>query len=369
MTRLKRPMKIAGRGWQVWATAMVAAALFAGTFTGPARACTSLVQEAPDGPVFGANLDLLVPADGLIVINRRGVAKENTRKDVGGRTMKWVSRFGSVSFDTAGRGFPWSGMNEAGLVVSGMEDMADEYPEADGRAPFDIGSWTQYMLDTCATVDDVIALDTVIRPETDNGRPSHFLVADARGGRAAIEYVEGKLVVHRGDGLPNVAMTNIPYDRAQRAFERGGPRWWWSNPGQSAERFATAAKRASSYDPEQSGNVVNYVFQTLSMVSNQRTQWSVAYQIEKRMIWFRTTRHPASKWLSLGTFDFSCDAPSRMLDVLTLAQGNVEEEFMPYDRSTNLRVFSTMLARLGIRISPEDAVDLMKTYEGFTCAK
>ena len=50
--------------------------LLAGLFTGRARACTSFVQETPDGPVFGTNLDLLVPADGLIVVNRRGIAKE-----------------------------------------------------------------------------------------------------------------------------------------------------------------------------------------------------------------------------------------------------------------------------------------------------
>lgn len=352
---------------------LLAAAVFLLLLTGPltarVRACTSFIQETPEGPVFGTNLDLLVPADGLIVVNRRGIAKEYFRKGIDGKTKKWVSKYGSVSFDTAGRGFAWSGMNEAGLVISGMEDMASEYPEPDGRAPFDIGSWTQYVLDTCATVDDVIGVDRVIRPESDNGRPSHFLVADAVGGRAALEYIDGKLVVYKNRNLPIRAMSNMPYGRALEAFNRGGARWWWSNPGRSAERFAAAGSRAADYDPAQDPNEVEYAFHTLAVVSDQYTKWSVGFHIGKRKIWFRTTRDGRARWISLDDLDFSCDAPSLILDIHTGNTGDVTRAFVPYNRETNLRVFETMCARLGIHVPHEDAVSLMKAQEGFGCAQ
>ena len=79
------------------------------------------------------------------------------RKGIDGKTKKWVSKYGSVSFDTAGRGFAWSGMNEAGLVMSTMSLYETELPPADQRPVLDSGNWIQYLLDTCATVEEVLA--------------------------------------------------------------------------------------------------------------------------------------------------------------------------------------------------------------------
>ena len=42
---------------------------------GPCRACTSFCLDTPDGPVFATNLDLFI-GEGLVFVNRRGIAKE-----------------------------------------------------------------------------------------------------------------------------------------------------------------------------------------------------------------------------------------------------------------------------------------------------
>jgi hypothetical protein len=333
-----------------------------------AAACTSFVQKTPDGTIFGANLDLLVPADGVVVVNRRGMAKENFRKSTGGKTLKWVSKHGSITFNVAGRGFPWGGMNEAGLVVSGMEEMQSEFPGPDHRYPFDLGSWIQYVLDTCATVADVVNVDNIIRPEADNDRPSHFL-ADADGQVAALEYIDGKLAVYRGPSMPIAAMANMPYDRALYAYRNDGPRWWWSNPGRSAERVTIAANRIANYDPTRNKNPLSHVFRTLSMVANPDTRWSVACNIDKRKIWFRTRRSGVGKYFSFRDFDFSCTAPSLLLDVHTSASGHVADAFKPYNHQKNLALFETTCARLGIRVSHGDAVRVMRDFEGFSCAE
>ena len=343
--------------------------MMVGPFLESGSACTSFVQETPQGTVLGATLDLQVPAEGAVVVNRRGIAKENFRKSTEGKTMKWVSRYGSISFNVAGRGFPFGGMNEAGLVISSMQDMQSEYPEPDGRFPFDAGSFIQYLLDTCGSVNDVIRANERIRPEADNGRPNHYLVADESGNVAALEYVDGELMVYQNEKLPVAAMSNMPYSRAVYAYQNDGPRWWWSNPGRSAERVAIAAKRIASYDPKRDPNPMKYAFHTLSLVANPDTQWQVGYNIQKRKIWFRTNRSRTGKYFSFSDFDFSCDAPSLLLDVHTAAAGHVAGAFSPYNHQRNLWMFETMCARLDIHVPHQDAVNLMRAVEQFSCAQ
>lgn len=259
-------------------------------------------------------------------------------------------------------------MNEAGMVISGMRNTQSAFPAPDNRFPFDPGSFTQYLLDTCGSVKEVIHADRMVRPVADNNLPDHFLVADAKGNVAALEYIDGKLAVYQGRNLPVAAMANMPYSRSAWAYRNDGPRWWWSNPGRSAERVAIAADRIRSYDTNKEPNPMKHIFHTLSLVANPDTQWQVGYNIQKRKIWFRTNRNWAGKYLSFSDFDFSCGAPLLMLDIHTAKKGHVADAFAPYNHQQNLAVFETMVARLGIQVAHTDAVSLMRAYEKFTCA-
>jgi hypothetical protein len=58
-----------------------------------------------------------------------------------------------------------------------------------------------------------------------------------------------------------------------------------------------------------------------------------------------------------------------MLDVNAAREGNVEQSFTPYDHDVNLKVFRTHCDRAGIGISAEDAVELVRLFESFTCAR
>jgi len=188
----------------------------------PALACTSFCMDTPDGPIFGTNLDLFIPGDGLVFVNRRGIAKQGYGTGTTGKTATWVSRYGSVTFNLAGRELAWSGMNEAGLVVSSMELMAGEYPEPDERPPVGNATWVQYVLDTCDSVEDVIRVDSLVRIE-DQAPPNHYFVSDADGNCVAIEWLEGRFAYRAGDDLPIKAMSNMRCDRALAAHERGCP--------------------------------------------------------------------------------------------------------------------------------------------------
>ncbi|MCB2155317.1 linear amide C-N hydrolase [bacterium] len=337
--------------------------------TAPARACTAFCMDGPDGPVYACNFDMMVPADGLVVVNKRGLAKQSYRPGTTGKTAKWTSKCGSVSFSMAGREYAWSGMNEAGLCLTTLELKGSEYPGADERPPFDVGAWAQYLLDTCGTVEEAIEANKHTRLVDDGDSPCHLFVIDGTGQGAAFEWHDGEFVCYTGDDFPVRAMTNIAYDRAVESLERGGPKWWWSNPGGSAERFMTAANRMTAFDPETQTAAPDYAIETLAgpcLASN--TKWSVVFDVANKKVWWGTSRNPKLKYFTFDAFDFSCDTPTMILDVHAPLEGNVDQAFKPYDRQVNLRTFRLCLDRLGIQVSQADAESLMSSYESFTCA-
>jgi hypothetical protein len=345
--------------------------LLMGLHVGSARACTCFCLDTPDGPVFGSNLDLFFPGDGLVFINQRGIAKEGFPSQAGttGRTARWVSKYGSVTFNLAGREWAFGGMNEAGLVVGSMELRRGEFPKRDERPGLPIGLWAQYVLDTCGRVEEAVRVDSKVRIE-DAARPVHYLVADAEGNCAALEWMDGAYVCYRGEKLPVKAMSNMCYERALAALERGGPRWWWSNPGRSAERFAAAHARNEGYDAGRDPDAVKYAFGTLTdVVAAPHTKWSIVYDIAKREIWYGSVASPAPKHLSLHHLDFSGAGPLQMLDVNAALEGNVEQSFTDYDSAVNLKVLRTLCARYKMKISEQEAIAVVRHVESFKPAR
>jgi choloylglycine hydrolase len=327
-------------------------------------------MDTPDGPVFGCNLDLFIPGDGLIFVNQRGMEKVGWRPSTAGEVLEWTSEYGSVTFSLAGREYAWSGMNEAGLVISSMQLASGRYPEPDERPGLNDGQAVQYMLDTCGSVAEALEAITRVRVEEKQSPPSHYLLADASGDCAAFEYVDGELLIHSGDNLPVRAMANMPYSRSAEAYERGGTRWWWSNPGQSAERVAAAENRSRSFDAASDTSAVNYAFGTLVYyVAAPHTRWNIVYDISARKLYYRTDRSPTYKHVSLDAFDFSCSAPFLMLDVNAQLEGDIEEHFVPYDAAISREVFSTFCSRWGVEVSEAGTDALMEIINAYECAE
>jgi choloylglycine hydrolase len=247
-----------------------------------------------------------------------------------------------------------------------MELVAGDYPEPDERPPVAIGLWVQYVLDTCATVHEAIGVDSLVRVR-DVPVTSHYLVADADGNCAVIEFLDGQTLVYTGEDLPVEALANCPYAPALRYVEEGVlPE---DNPGESAERVAAAGARIESYDASRDTSAVDYAFETLiDVVAAQHTKWNVVFDVAKREVWFRSAASPMVKHVSFSALDFSCEAPLLMLDMNAVLRGDVEGSFEPYDHDANLEVFSTFCDRYGIEISAEGAASLVEHFDGFECA-
>ena len=171
--------------------------------------------------MFGKNFDWVVD-DGLVIANQRGIEKTALVPFLN-RPAKWTSKYGSITFNQFGWELPYGGINEAGLVVETMLLFESKYPPKDKRAAIGMLQWVQYQLDNCRTVDEVIATNKRIRifgdPKVKMGL--HYLVADATGKAASIEFLDGKMVCHSGPDLPLKALTNLPYKECLAYVETG----------------------------------------------------------------------------------------------------------------------------------------------------
>ncbi len=90
------------------------------------------------------------------------------------------------------------------------------------------------------------------------------------------------------------------------------------------------------------------------------TQWHVVFDVAQREVHFRTDDIPEVRHLSLESFDLACDAPLLMLDINAELEGNVERSFTPYDHDINLKVFYGFCKRWGIKMSKDDAVEIVR---------
>jgi choloylglycine hydrolase len=181
-----------------------------------ATACSSFKLQKGEKLVYGHNLnqgDLDVP--GLIFINKRGIFKTGrtwreifTKERLNSSSFAWISRYVPITFNMFGKDLPDGGMNEEGLFVWEMGDDT-QYPKNKDLPKLNQMSWMQYILDNCRTIDE--AVKTASEFEID-GWGWHFFVGDAQGNNAAIEFIGGKVVVHKGNDMPP-GLFNEPYER------------------------------------------------------------------------------------------------------------------------------------------------------------
>jgi choloylglycine hydrolase len=343
---------------------------------GPATACTSFCLDTPDGPFFATNLDLSF-GDGHVFVNRRGIAKKGFGESTSGETAKWTSTHGSVTFNLLGREFAWGGINEAGLVVSTMALEGSEYAQPDERPPLGTATWVQYVLDTCSSVQEAIQVDSQVRLQDET--PNHYLVVDAEGHCAAIEFLDGRFVCHTGEALPIKALANATYASGVTFVEQGViPEW---NPGASVQRVAAAAKMTQDFSSDIDVSPVDYALGVLTetvvapkkwwsnLFNEPYTRWSIVFDIARREVHYRTENHHLVRHISLDSFDLSCAAPLLMLDINAKLEGDVDRSFTVYDHDVNLKIFRKFCDRWGIEISKENAVELMQLFESFDCAR
>jgi penicillin V acylase-like amidase (Ntn superfamily) len=300
-----------------------------------ADACTTFCARG----LFGRNYDFEI-GYGMVVNNKRDVRRSSQTE----KPATWTSRFGSITFNQFGRDNPTGGMNEKGLVVELMWLDGTEYPAADTRAEVGGLEWIQYQLDTASSVDDVLASESRVRISR-RSAPLHYLIADATGEVAAIEFLGGRMVVHRGA----TTLANDPYERSRTLLK---------NAPAANDRFVRASRGLPA------ATTVDAAFALLDDVAQSHTQWSIVYDIRNAVVHWRTAANRAPRSLKFSSFDFRCSTPVLVSDVDANA-------FAPYTRAANAAlVRRSTLGTSFLRNTPESELDETARWpEQSTCGR
>jgi penicillin V acylase-like amidase (Ntn superfamily) len=310
--------------------------------------------------VFGRNYDYPF-GEGMVLVNPRGVAKAS----LGERSpARWVSRYGNVTFNQYGKDSPMGGINEKGLVVEVMQLDEAVYPAADSRPALGSLEWIQHLLDTSASVDEALKAAKKVRIGFQGS--VHFLLADRTGDSATVEFLSGRMVIHRGDTLPDRVLSNSSYEDSSDYLKRAqplAPRGSLESPAPlprgidgSLERFARATRMVHALESDAKADRVERSFEILDQVAQPgRTQWQIVYDLPRATIHYRTTANRDRRSIALAGVDFRCQTAGGMLDVDT-GRGEVTAALMPYAPEANERLMLAVFAKTPNFSVPPQAV-------------
>jgi penicillin V acylase-like amidase (Ntn superfamily) len=332
-------------------------------------ACTTFCIHTTDHLVFGKNFDFHTGV-GHVVVNKRQLKKVSYSMPPE-RTMEWISKYGSVTFNQMGKEFPYGGINEKGLVIEIMWLSETQYPEADNRYGLTELQWIQYQLDNSATVDEILASDTKVRISKKSVAPVHFLVCDAKGNKATIEYVNGGFITHTGDALSTCVLTNSTYNNSTKylnSLVRQGEKGQRAFTTTSFDRFAEASFLVKNF---KDGNVVDYAFEVLGKTFQPNfTRWSIVYDLKNMTVHYKTLDNTNTRVFRVSDFNFACSTPSLYIDIEEDMQ-NGKLNFKPFSPQANRKLIATAFSQVDfLQGKTEKEREVVAVYpEGVECAK
>ena len=311
--------------------------------------CSSFTLKKGDTLLYGRNLDERTDIPGFILVNNRGLTKRSLTFQylLSGKKNKkcsfeWVSKYGSVTFNNWTNDLPDGGMNEEGLFFEEMTMMKTVYPDNKGQKKMFMNQWIQYILDTCKTVDEVIASAKNISLD---GWQWHFFAADKTGKSVVIEFLNGKPVIHTGKDLPHPLLCNSVYKeeiKRLKEFENfGGKKKIDLNDAFSSEtRFVKGAILLKKYDPDINRSAVDYGFKLLETITSKKwNKLAKIYDVKNKKIYFHSNQSRKIKYFDFGSFDFSCKTPQKVfLDVHSDISGNITGKFIDFNNKLNVEL-------------------------------
>jgi choloylglycine hydrolase len=324
-------------------------ASFVAVMAGRADACTAFLLEGGSERVVGKSYDWQM-GQGLVLVNKHGVAKRALTVDLRDAPASWVSRHASVTFNQFGREFPNGGMNDAGLVVEILWLDASRYERRDARPALNELQWIQYQLDSFATVADMTAAAPGVRisPVYAN---VHYFACDKGGACAAFEWLGGKLrITHGARVLTNHSHAeSVAWTAAHRQPPKGMG---------SLERFARTS-RAVATPPR--GEVIPAAFSVLDGVRGGASQWNIVYDLGHLRVHFRTQANAQIRSIELAKLAGGCASPVQMLDIDTGPAGNATERLAVYSGEVNRRLVERSLRPMAQQV-PAGAAQLLARY-------
>lgn len=314
-------------------------------------ACSTIKLQYGTELLYGHNLNNNgsdIP--GLVFINKRGVFKtgrswsELINKDQRHPSdFSWISRYGSVSFNTFGKDFPDGGMNEAGIYIweMGLSNSEVVYPKNDKLPRLNQMHWMQYILDNASSLDEAVACAHQFEID---GWGWHFFLGDRDGNCAVIDFVDGRVIVHRGEEMPVPGLFNALYAREieqSRYFKGFGGQYDPKLTDKNVPRYVKTGILTRAYAGKE--NALDYTFMILDhLFVNEVADWSVVFDVKRRQVHFKTSLNRAIKHFSIDDFDFSHATPIQILNIDIETGGAVGKQFSTYSHEKMARHIASL---------------------------
>lgn len=346
--------------------------------------CTTFVLHQDNKIVFGRNLDWIT-GTGLIMTNPRNIQKTALIAP-SEKAIKWISKYGSMTFNQIGRDLPYGGINEAGLVIEHMTLEETKYPVKDDRFEISANQWIQFQLDNYSTIDEVISSDSLLRI-VDATSKYHFLICDRFGNVATIEFLDGKMVSNTQNSVSIPVLANSTYSSSLECYNTKGN----TDSNRSLYNFNTAAHNIQKNKKSSSDSIVNDAFDILKSVSQGLgTKWSIVYDITDMRIYFKIFETPTivgeqkiflkkqgqaeMKFVDFKNFDFNCSKDVKVLNLNANFSGAVDNQFIDYSTKINKEYIAEAFKffkdwGFNLNIGTEQIDYLAKYPESFICLK
>ena len=257
----------------------------------PDLACSTFNATTPEGDaLFGRNFDLsfspgmLVrtdPADGyasvsMVNLGFLGYGEDKLPEDL-------VSSLTTLAAPYA----PLDGMNEAGLAVGVL--LIDTDPTDQQTDKVDITTTTaiRMMLDSCATVDEAVALLEQYDMHSSANSCYHFQIADASGASVVVEYIGNEMsVLEPGDATTMGALSGaagVTYQAATNFLLTPGEYDFGHGQDRYETLMSTLSAASGVLAEDEAMDLLAAVAQEPHLNSRgeeSATQWSVVYNLE-----------------------------------------------------------------------------------------
>ena len=321
--------------------ALLVACVLVGLGSGAAaRACSSFALSGPDEVWLAKNFDWHFDG-GYLIKNPRAVSRRALPL-FGGEPAVWTSVHGSLTFTQYGVGLPYGGINERGLAIEMLWLDETVYPST---APRTIGEleWIQYQLDTRASVAEVLAgvEEFSIRPV---GGKIHYMLADASGDRALVEFIDGAARVHQGVDSALVC-TNDTHRLSELAFKKLRVARLEGNS--SRVRYARLRRELDALGGPPS---VERGLAALASVAERRgryrTQWSAVYEIRRGRVHVRPADAKRAFTIDVAALDYSAGSGTTCQDLFGKAPG--DQGFRPLAASFHRELLGRNLPKVGL---------------------
>jgi hypothetical protein len=234
--------------------------------------CTVFLAGDPAGPVVGRNFDW--DPNPALVLHTHPSGGVATTSIVDISYLGYDRAHLADLATAAGRQallrapmLPFDGMNEYGLAVGMAAEGSAVATRRPGRALVGSVRIMRLVLERARTVREAVAVLGAYDPDFTGGPPLHYLVADATGASAIVEFVRGRFTVIPRGAQPWQVMVNFQQATSTAASRRADRRWRIAT-----DRLAAARGRL---DPRQA-------LALLADVRQGITQWSVAYDLKAR---------------------------------------------------------------------------------------